>query len=155
MPSNYIVQGFKFHDAAITWELQAADLKVASLQQILERFYGQFDFSDLESFNPLGWARNPENKDGTLFYGLSDVIVVPFRRGFYIVIEKQYRELYGPHSARLLYKGHQCEETIWVAIMQVECYFYSDDKLRELLLAAIHEKAFYQSEHTQQQIVIL
>lgn len=149
------MQGFRFHDAPIEWVLAPVEPKVATLQQLLQKFYNEFDPSEPETHNPLGVVRNPTDKEGKKFYGESETIVAAYRRGFFVTIECLYREHYGPHRARLLYRSWQTGDLIWVAILQIEEFFFSDEKMLSALTRGIQESTFFQSQKTASTIIIL
>lgn len=144
------LQGFKFADSPIHWELVPVDAPVRSLANRLARFTDNWK----EDSIPKVWARNPENKDGQkLFFG--EVILVMFSDGFHIVIDKA-SNMFGPHAARLMYRSDHVEgEVAWVAICQLSAMWHSDDKMLAALQESINAGELWQSEETAKQVVFL
>lgn len=139
------LQGFRFADSPVAWELAPVDHEMISLGQLLTRFYRLFDL-DLETYYPLAWVRDPIQKNGEPAY-VDPVIQSWYRRGFYVVIEKN--RLFGPHGAFLYYKCEQLDnEAVWVATLQIKAMFYDDKTMQEELLCGIRLREFYHSETT-------
>ena len=151
-----ILNGFRYNDAPHTWALVEADYEVKSIGQLLYRFYSEFDIEDPEVNKPLAFSRDPQNKDQKPIYGpYNNVVVLPYRRNFYIVVEKKYREIYGPHCARIFYKCRQIDDVVWVAILQFEAMFYNDEAILKAVTEGILSHGFYQSPQTRDEIVVL
>ena len=145
------LQGFKFFNAPMRWVLEAKEPEVTTLGQLLKRFMEEWEWGK----KPLGWARNPLAPDGTPFYGdVVDVVVAPYRKNFYVVIERAFNDLFGPHCVRVFYKSHQIkDDVVWVAICQICCMWHSDEKLQAAMIEAIDAGELYQSEKTAAEIV--
>ncbi len=140
------VQPFRFPNAPAHWILAPSDTK--SIGQLLSEFYDGFYPDELQPFKPLGWALDPE-KDGERIFGkLGSFICAPYRRGYYVVIEKAFGELFGPHAVRLMYKSYQLGEPIWVAILQISAPFTIQERMENELREAIRTRQFFQSEQT-------
>lgn len=151
-----VLQGFRFHDAPIEWVLAPIDPKTATLQQLLQKFYAEFDpRDDEELFRPLAFVRNPVDQELRPFYGEHEAILVAYRRSFIVTMECAYRAPYGPHAVRLLYKSWQTSELIWVAILQIEEFFFSDEKMLTALTDKISKSNFFQTPKTASTIIIL
>jgi hypothetical protein len=148
-----IVQGFRYDDSpAGCWEL-STDYKFTSLQQLLAKFYEEWQWSP----DFLGWARDPVNKDGQPeFDPVTNWIVAPCRRRFYITIERQFKEMFGPHPMRLMYRSDQVDNEIcWVAICQLNGMWHSDERIKAAAIDAINTKQLYQSERTAQELILV
>lgn len=144
------LRGFKFHNAPVRWELVPEMLPVTSLQLLLEKFYEEWQWHS----KPLGWARDPENKDGTPVFPHMGAVVAPCRCNFYFVIEKSFNTLFGPHKLTLFYRSHYVpNEFAWVAIAQIEGLWHSDERLRKAFMECIEAKQLFQSEDTAGTIV--
>lgn len=152
MKESIKLQGFKYADAPTCWELVPVDPPVTSLQLLLQKFYAEWRWHH----KPLGWVRNPENKAGDLYYGPhADVIVVPCRCSFYFVLERQFNEIFGPHTMTLFYKSQYTDnELAWVAICQIHGLWHSDERMLASFLAALKSKELYQSEKTASIVVL-
>lgn len=151
MKETLPLQGFRFHDAPIKWELAPVDYQMISLGNLLKRFYGTFD-KDIESYRPLAFVRNPTQRNGEPAY-VNDVIVVPYRRNFRIVIEKE--GIFGPHATYLYYSSEQLAgEVAWVATLQITGMYYDDQVILDELTCAIRLRQLYHSEKSAEQIVI-
>lgn len=149
-PLGVDLDGFKFSDADVRWELVPADLAVTTPALLLPRFRREWRWW----LRPLAFVRNPE-KQGMPVFGPYDVIVAVYSKGFYIVIERYGREMYGPHPARLYYRSHQMPgEIAWVAILQISAYWYSDERILDDLNAQIRNKKLWHSQHTANLIVL-
>lgn len=150
------IQGFKFEDSpAARWTLEPVDLKYTTLGKLLRKFYREYKWDK----KPLGWARNPINKNtGDPYFDPNtnpNVIVAPFRKGFYIVIFEAFRNMFGPHVVRLMYRSNQLDgDDVWVAICQINAMWHGDDRMLAALQEAISTKEFFQSIKSYEQIVI-
>ncbi len=140
------VQPFRFADAPAHWVLAPSVTK--SIGQLLREFYDDFHPDDAHPFMPLGWVLDPEKNGERIFGKLGSFICAPYRRGFYIVIEKAFGQLFGPHACRLMYKSYQLGEPIWVAILQLSAPFAMEEKMKEALREAISTRQFFHSEQT-------
>lgn len=146
------VQGFRFHDAPITWELAPVEHERITLGRLLKRFYDSFDPKDIVSYRPPAFVRNPIQKNGEPAYD-RDVIVIPYYRGFRVVLEKE--GMFGPHPAYLYYYCEQVQgEVVWIATMQIEGMYYDDKVLLDEVTCAIRLKHFYQSPKSAEIIVV-
>lgn len=144
------LEGFQYENAPWVWSLAPVEHEVTSMGQLVDRFYENFSYSA----KPLAWARNPVHpSEGTLYYS-GDVIVIPYSSNYYVVIEKAHREIFGPHRTKLLYKARQVNETYWVATLQLEAMFYSDERMLIVLTQAITDRQFYISDYSKKIIVI-
>jgi hypothetical protein len=144
------LEGFQYENAPWVWSFQPIDYDVASMGQLVARFNENFSYSA----KPLAWVRNPVRAtEGTAYYQ-DDVIVIPYSSNFYVLIEKAYREIFGPHRVKLLYKAYQVPETYWLATLQLCVSYYSDDDLLIALTQAITNNEFYISERSAKIIVI-
>lgn len=149
------LRGFRFEGAPFEWVLSPQEPKVATLQQLLQKFYDEFDPSEPDTYKPLGLVRNPMDVELQPYFGNNEVIAIPYRKRFLIIVEEQFREPFGPHPARLLYKCWQTDEMIWVAILQISEFFFSDEKMLLALTLGIQESNFFQSPKTASTIIIL
>ena len=147
------LQGFRFYDAPCQWVIEKKLERVTSIGKLLEKFYDLFTPEDDVSFNPLAVAIDPEKNGDRIFGKLGSYVLVIYRRDFYVVIEKNFSNLYGPHAAQLMYKSDQTGEPIWIAILQIEGLFYSQDKLVAYLTDAIKSQSFFQTPETSETIV--
>ncbi len=138
--------GFRFDNAQTKWVLEDRITKVKTLKQLLDEFYTEHSDSE-PPYKPLGWIRDPEQEGRRIYGDTTTVIMAPYRRGYYIVIEKQFQLIQGPHAARLYWK-HPDGGVVWVAIMQLQCMFYSDERMQSLLLTLLESREFYQSDKT-------
>lgn len=145
------LQGFLFPDSPWKWQFATADYKVASLQQLLQKFEDEYNYDE----KPLAFARDPVNKEGRPYYATTtNWIVLPYRRGFYFTIERN--GMFGPHACRLYYKSWQADgEIAWVAICQVSAMWHSDERMLAAFTEAINSDELYQSPKTAATIVIL
>lgn len=145
------------------WELQQADLRVSTVGKLFARFMDEwaYDSSPLLMTMPdttRGYVlRNPENKWGQRYFDANtDWSVIAFRQRFHITIERQYREVFGPHPARIMYRSWQLEgELIWVAIAQLNFMWHSDERLLASLQEALKAGEFYQSEKTAETVIFV
>jgi hypothetical protein len=144
-----IVQPFNGENCPHSWVLEK-ELKVATLQELLGKFYEELDYG----FYPLAWAYNPE-KEGKPMYPDQHVVVVPFRLGFRVIIDRHGRFIGGPHAAMLYYKCYQIEDVVWVATLQLEAMFFNDQAMKDALSTAITNREFFHSEKTGQTIITL
>lgn len=157
------LRGFRFDNAPWQWSLQPADCKVASLAHLFRRWKEDVAYNSCPLLlkqpdkSNAYLLRDPLNADGKPYYDpCTNWVVIAYRQNFYIVIEKQYHEMFGPHPARLFYRSYQLEDEIcWVAIAQLNFMWYSDEKLLIAVREAIQAEEFYQSERTGETIVIL
>lgn len=149
------LQDFGFEGAPLHWSLELTDPRYASLQQLLEKFMEEWSWGK----KPLGWVQNPETKDGQPYFAdgtNNDYIVAPYRKNFYIVIERSLGEIFGPHIARLMYRSWQVSgEISWVAVCQIEAMWHSDERMLKALTTAIDSGELYQSLKTAETIVLL
>jgi hypothetical protein len=144
------VEGFLFENAAWRWELAKVDMEVCSMGQLVERFKENYSYSA----KPLAWVRDPINPtEGKPWYGDENVIIVAFPGRFFVKIEKAHREMFGPHRTKLFYKAYQVEESYWLATLQLEAMFYSDERMLIALTQGI-TNGFYISEYSSKIIVI-
>ncbi len=146
------IGGFKFADAPIRWELVPRDYEVISCLALLRKFRQEWRWFK----KPIAWARNPE-KDGVpmLSQCLSDVIISIYPKGFYIRIDRLGNEIFGPHPAKLYYRADQKKgEVAWVAIVQIEAMWHSDDRMLAALNHGIKNKQLWQSDQTAETYVI-
>jgi hypothetical protein len=144
------VEGFLFEDSAWRWELARRDMEVSSMGQLVDRFNENYSYSA----KPLAWSRNPVNPtEGTPWYGDEQVIIVPFPGRYFVKIEKAFNNLNGPHRTKLFYKAYQVPETYWLATLQLEAMFYSDERMLIALTQGITD-GFYISERSSKIIVI-
>lgn len=144
------LRGFKFGDATMVWQFAPRDSPVVSLAQLLLKFYAEWRWHN----KPLGWARNPE-KEGVAVFANADVIVAPCRCGFYFVLERQFREIFGPHTMTLYYRSQYVDnEVVWVATAQFNGMWHSDERVREAFFDVIKRKKLYQSETTAALVVL-
>lgn len=142
---------FRFSDSPLRWEFDVKGERVASLQQLLEKFYDEWQWD--RKF--LGWHRD-DGKTKTEQMISPERIIAPYRKNFYIEIERAYNEIFGPHVARLLYRPWQVPgDVLWVGIIQINCMWHSDEKMKICIVAEINRKSFYQSEDTAATIVTL
>lgn len=150
-PLGLDVGGFKFDDSdAARWELLPKDMEVITLAQLLPKFRREWRWWK----TPITFARNPE-KEGSLIFGLQDIIIAIYPKGFYITVERYHREIYGPHAARLFYRSYQVpEEIAWVAICQINQYWYSDERMLAALNHEIRNKKLWHSTQTAHTIVL-
>lgn len=134
-------------------------LRQMSMRQLLQRFYDEFDANDIYTCLPISRVYNPEDKiTGKRYFGFSNeqVVLFIYRRGFYVVIEKHWRLMEGPHATKLFYKSEQTKETLWVATLQLdECMFYNEDVVTNKLTEAILNRDFFQSDRTADEIIFL
>lgn len=147
------IQGFKFLDSnAGYWVLERVDTQFATLAQMLALFLEDWAYDP----KPLGWSRNPEDKDGRKFMDIGDWIVAPCRRGFYLTIERSFNQLFGPHCVRLMYRSWQSKgDVVWVAICQIErVLWHNDVKMLASLQEQINSGALYQAEKTAGTIIL-
>lgn len=146
-----VLRKFRFAQSPLTWEFDVKGERVCSLAQLLQRFYEEWEWD--RKF--LGWHRD-DGKTKTEQMTSPERIIIPYRKSFYIEIERAYNEIMGPHVARLMYRPWQIDnEIIWVGILQMNCMWHSDDRLRTMITAEINRKAFYQSPDTAAMIVTL
>lgn len=146
-----VLRKFRFSDSPLRWEFDVKGERVCSLAQLLEKFYDEWQWD--RKF--LGWHRD-DGKTKTEQMMSPNRIIVPCRKSFYIEIEQRYNEVFGPHNARLLYRSWQVEgDVLWVGIVQVNCMWTSDDRMKTEITAQVNRKAFYQSEQTAAVIVTL
>lgn len=150
-PLGLDIGGFKFDDSdAARWEFLPKDLEVTTTAALLRKFRQEWRWWK----NPIMFVRNPE-KEGKLIFGIHDVIVALYPKGFYIIIERYHREIYGPHAARLFYRSYQVStEVAWVAIHQLEAYWYSDERMLKVLNHAAKNRKFWHSPATASTIVL-
>lgn len=140
-------------DSPYRWVLER-DPDVTTLGKLLIKFYDLFHPDDLHPFKSLGWARDPEHNGKRVYPESVHVIVVPYRKNFRIVIEKHFQLVMGPHFATLLYLT-ETRELLWIAGIQLEGLFWSDDQMQSVLVAALQNKELYQSEKTANTIVFI
>lgn len=144
------------HTAPAYWVLET-QYRQLSLAQMLQRFYDDFDPTEPLTYDPLGVVYNPEDANGKRFYSFDNeqVVVFAYRRGFYIVVEKHWRYMEGPHSTKLFYKCHQIKDTIWIATLQLNGMFYNEEAMLSAVILAVINQEFYQSEKSANEIVML
>lgn len=146
------IRPFRFEEAPLSWQLGLVDPQYTSLQKLLQKFMEEWEWGK----KPLGWAYDPENAEGRSFMDQKyKWIVAPYRRNFYITIEKCFDNIFGPHTVRLMYKSWQVRgEFVWVAICQIHARWYNEDQMVEELIKSVDAGEFYQSEKTSKQIVL-
>lgn len=157
------LSGFRFDSSLWRWTLEPVDLRVTSLQTLLATFTEdwKYDYHPILLRQPDGTngylIRDPADKNGEPYYDpLTNWIYLQYRRGFYITIERQYREIFGPHPARLFYRSwQQPGEIIWVGICQVSAMWHSDERMFKGLQESVNEGGFYQSPKTAETIIVL
>ena len=150
------VGGFRWPNAPTQWVLAPTDEAQISLGHLLEKFYELFDFDDDITFKPLVMVRDPLDKEGKPYFGsLAQILLVMYRRGYYVLIEKDFSNIFGPHAARL-HRRSERGEIVWIAVLQVEnISFYSDEKILAAVTTAIQSHTFYQTDKTAQILVNL
>jgi len=154
-----MIQPFNSQDenaAPAYWVLEI-EHRVMSLAQVLQRFYDEFDPEEPLSFNPLSLIYNPEKEGKRIFsFDNEQVLAAIYRKGFYVIIEKHFRLIEGPHAAFLYYRTFQVEGVVWVATLQIsDAMFYNDAAMLSALTLAIFNRDFYQSPKSAEQIVII
>lgn len=151
-----VIGGFRFPNSPIQWVFDYAIHDTLTMEQLLERFYSRFISEEPEdeyTYKPITFVRDPE-KEGKRIYGdNTNFIVVIYPKGFHCVIEKQFREIYGPHACKLFWKND--DELMWVATLQICEMFFSDDKILAALATAIKKRQFFQSEETKIETLII
>lgn len=142
---------FRFVGSPIKWVFEEVIERTKTCGQLLEQFYNEH--ADEETpFKPIGVARDPE-KDGYKIYGPNtSVILVAYRRGYYFLIEKQFNQIMGPHTCKLLWKTPD-GETIWIAILQISSLFHSTERMLDALFTALRERTLYQSPKTAELLI--
>lgn len=145
------VEGFRYADSHITWELVRQDYEVISCAQLLQKFRKEWRWFIKK---PMAWARDPVDRTGEPMFSVNlEVIVAAYPKNFHIVIERT--DMFGPHPARLYYRSTQVDNEIaWVAICQVEGMWHSDDRMLKGLNHAIRNKELFQSQKSAELIVI-
>lgn len=146
------VQGFLHEDSPFVWFFEK-NYRTCRLSYLLERFYDQFDYKDIESFTWLSWIRDPKIQDKPLYS--EEKILVIFRRNFYITIERHFRYVSGPHITQLFYRCEQIQDTVWVATLQSSGMFFKDSALQDDLRTNLVERNFYHSLKSAEAIIIL
>lgn len=68
---------------------------------------------------------------------------VVYYGGFHVLVEKHFQLATGPHIAMLRYTSQQMKRAVWIATLQMECFFFSEEKIKEYMFIAIKNKSFY------------
>jgi len=75
--------------------------------------------------------------------------------GFHVLIEKHYQSVMGPHIAKLRYKSQQTKRIFWIATLQVECFYFSEEEILTYMFTAIRKRWFYLNpDDTEKQIPV-
>lgn len=148
---NHDLGGVIHRDSPFRWVLER-EPDVTTLGKLLTKFYDFNENDESCPFKPLGWARDPEHEGKPVYGHNVHVILAPYRKNFRIVIEKHFQSVTGPHFAKLLFQT-EFQELLWVAGVQLDGLFWSDDTMRTVLVAALQNKELYQSEKTANTIV--
>jgi hypothetical protein len=74
---------------------------------------------------------------------------------FLIHIEQHYSSKWGPHIARLLYKSEYAPRIHWIATLQIQAFFFSEEELSLHLFSAIRHRRFFIAPFDAKRIVIL
>ena len=151
--NEYILHGFMYPDAPTSWVLSPAEGECISIKNLLKKFYDLFIEDEPLSYKPLAWVLDPEKEGHRIFGSHNNHILVIYRRNFYVVIEKCFGQIQGPHAARLMYKSDHTGEAVWIGVLQIEQIFYSQERMELLLTEAIKQREFYQSPETEKIIV--
>ncbi len=122
--------------------VETKDIEITSAGHILRRFNEDFDPEDPITAKPLGSTLNPE-VGGRRIFPYEDVWIFLYRAGFRVHVIKHHRYVSGPHACRLYYRSWQTKQLFWIATLQIEAMFYSEDAIGMQLTIAILEKQFY------------
>lgn len=107
-----------------------------------------------ECDNPLARVLNPEH-EGRRVHTDDDVWLLPFRKGYRVLVIKHWRGITGPHAARLYYQSRQTRSLYWLATLQIDdTMFYNEEVIVAKLRAAIVAKEFYIAPHSRKDIVV-
>lgn len=146
------IQPFRFDGSPVHWELALVDPQYTTPFKLLAKFLEEWEWGK----KPLGWAYDPSTEEGRPYMDPKyKWIIAPYRKNFYISIEKAYDNIFGPHSVRLMYRSWQVKgEIVWVAICQIHGRWWNEENMQESMIAAIDAGELYQSIKTSKQIVL-
>lgn len=130
------------------------NLPVAFLGDLLVRFYQHNHYEYLPCL-PIAVYLETPSPNGMGSEGREPGWYFVYYRRFLVHIEKNYESNHGPHRARLMYKAEYAPRLHWVATLQVQEFFYSEDMLMPHIFAAIMHRKFYQTPMDAQRIVVL
>lgn len=63
-------------------------------------------------------------------------------RSYFVFVEKF--SMFGPHRAKLFYRSEQLQHSFWIATLQIECFFESQEPLTLQVLTATNKQQWYQ-----------
>lgn len=126
------------------------------LTNVTERllYFHSLHVADGECDQPLTRVLNPEHAGGRI-HPHDDIWLLPFRKGYRVLIIKHYRSSLGPHAARLYYQSRQTRLIYWVATLQIDgIMFYNEEQMVSALRQAIVNREFYIAPHSRKDIVV-
>lgn len=131
---------------------ETKDIEYTSAGDLLGRFEEDINSDDPITAKPLGSVLNPE-RSGIRYHPFEDLWVFFYRRGFRIHIIKHTRWATGPHACRLHYKSWQTNKIYWIATLQIEAMFYSEDAIQMNLTLALLDHQLYISDRSRKDII--
>lgn len=131
---------------------ETIDIQLTCAGDLLDKFNSAIDPADPITAKPLASVLNPENK-GIRYHPFEDVWLFFYRQGFRVHVIKHFRWVSGPHPCRLYYQSWQTRQIFWIATLQIEAMFYSEDAIQMNLTLAILDHQFYIADKSRKTIV--
>lgn len=131
---------------------ETKDQEYTCAGDLLDKFNGEIDPNDPITAKPLGNVLNPETK-GVRFHPFEDIWVFFYRRGYRIHVIKNVRYASGPHACRLHYRSWQTHKIYWIATLQIEAMFFSEDTVQMNLTLALLDHQLYISDRSRKDII--
>lgn len=126
------------------------------LTNVVERL-GHFYYHNVvngECCQPLARSLNTEVA-GRRVHPDDDTWLLPFYKGYRVLIIRHWRYVTGPHAARLYYQSYQTNHLYWIATLQIDdVMFFNEDVMMERLRQAIVNHEFYIAPHSRKDIVV-
>jgi len=126
------------------------------LTNVVERlgyFYSLHVVGD-ECDPPLARVFNPE-VGGRRVHTDDTVWLLPFRKGFRMLVIKHYRYISGPHAVRLYYQSRQNRLLYWIATLQIDdCMFYNEEQVLEKIKQGMIARDFYIAPNSRKDVVV-
>lgn len=99
--------------------------------------------SSITASRPLAFIRHDK----------SELIRVQYGYGYFVVVERGFKLLSGPHRAQLFRSSPTNEDGIWLGTLQLDGAFYDDKGIKKQLRLAIKQKEYWASDESEEEIV--
>lgn len=101
--------------------------------------------------NPSPLILNPEIRGQTI-WPRQDVWIGIFSKGYYVKVERNQRNSFGPHTAKVFYSDTNNRGS-WLATAQIETPFLNKEEMHRAIKRAITRCRFFASELSRKEMV--